>query len=194
MIASNVGGRADRAAPSAAWDRREIVERAVSAITGPVVALPRTELSGFRGHPLVKWLPQLSDRLANGPGPILDRPTLSLWESTECEAPSSPLEIVGFVSTARWRHAIESTRQLRGFGACCVLVTNRPSRLKLMEADYAGVYVILAAPDGTGEVLVHGSHSPSRPPRMIATRYWEERLFATALAAGYIRSDPRGHL
>jgi len=175
--------------PEATGGHLEILERAVGGIVGPVIALPVTELSGFRGHPLIRWSAALSDRLADGPGPILDRPTLSLWESAACShgAPPAPLQIVGFVSTAPWRHALPAARQLRGFGVGCVLTTTRPSPIKLLEADYAGVHVIHVDPRGAAQVLVHGDHVAWRQPRMVATRYWEERLLAHALAAGCVR-------
>jgi hypothetical protein len=180
------------APPAVAWERQEIVERAASSVVGPVVALPATELSGFRGHPLIRWLPQLRGRLDDGPGPMLDRPTLSLWESAGClyEAPASPLEIVGFVSTAPWRRALRAAGELRGFGAGCVLTATRPAGIKLLEADFAGVYVIHVDATGAAEVLVRGRRAPSRQPRMVATRYWEERLFAVALSAGCVRPPP----
>jgi hypothetical protein len=168
------------------------VERAVLSIVGPVVALPLTELSGFGGYPLIRWSETLSDRLANGHGPMLDRPTLSLWESPSgtAGAPPAPLTIVGFASAGCWPHALRAARQLRGFGAGCVLTSTRPSTIKLLEADYAGVHVIRLHPQGSAEVLVSGSRGALRPPRMVATRYWEERLLAHALTLGFLTLPP----
>lgn len=175
--------------PDTVEAQHELVKRAVGDLIGTVWVLPATELSGFRGYPLIRWSEALGDRLAHGAGPVLDRPTLARWESAariDC-TPSAPLQILGFVSTSPWRQAIRAARQLRGFGVGCVLTATRPSTIRLSEADYAGVYVIHVDPEGTAEVLVHGVRGDRRAPRMVATRYWEERLLAHALATGSIK-------
>ncbi|WP_319446118.1 MULTISPECIES: hypothetical protein [unclassified Mycobacterium] len=172
----------------------EVVERAVRTVRASAVVLPATDLSGFHGFPLIEWSAGLADRLRGGAGPMLDRATLSLWESwpsgVECAPPPAPLRILGFASTASWRHAVRATRALRGFGAGCVLTTTRPSVIRLSEADFAGVYVIQVSHDGANEVLVHGRGGIESASRMVATRYWEERLLAHALRVGAVRRPP----
>ena len=160
------------------------VRHAIRVVFGSGVVLPAAELSGFRGHSVVEWADTLNERLSRGAGPMLERPTLARWESTPASGqwvPAPPLRIRGFISTATWRHALRAARELRGFGAGCVVAATRPSLLELAEADLAGVYVIGAA----GGLLVRGRLNPS-PPRMVATRYWEERLLAHALSAGLL--------
>jgi hypothetical protein len=71
-----------------------------------------------------------------------------------------------------------------GTSAATVVVTTTTPRLfTLAAADVAGVYVVQVI-DRTATVLVHGS-VPARAHRvrMIATRYWEERMFAHALTS-----------
>lgn len=163
---------------------QDVAEATSEVLEG--VVLPLTELSGFRGYPVVRWDAGLSMRLESNVGPILDRPTLSLWEcwpsATRSTPPPAPLRIVGFVSTATWRHAIRATRELRGFGGTAIVCHRSPSHFRLSEADFSSVSVVTVA----GEVLVRGQPGGTRAPRMVATRYWEERLFAHALSAGVI--------
>lgn len=167
------------------------VERAVRTVVASAVALPATELSGFRGYPLIEWTDGLAIRMLSGIGPMLDRATLSLWESwpsgVESAPPPAPLRIVGFASTASWRSALRASSGLRGFGVSCVVTTTRPSAIKLAEADLAGVYVIYMEASGGAELLVHGSRGGRERPRMVATRFWEERLLAHALRVGAVR-------
>ncbi|SKG68561.1 Uncharacterised protein [Mycobacteroides abscessus subsp. bolletii] len=165
------------------------VAQAVRPILGGVV-LPFTELSGYRGYPIVQWNTGLNERLRAGLGPMLDRPTLSLWEcwptGSNSAPPAAPLRIVGFASTATWRHAMRATRALRGFGSTIMVCDRRPSPFRLAEADFSSVFVVTT----DGEVLVHGRSGSEHAPRMVATRYWEERLFAHALAVGAITPPP----
>jgi hypothetical protein len=168
-----------------------MVERAVHVVAGPAVVLPPTELSGFRGYPLVEWTDGLEERLRTRTGPVLDRATLTLWESwpsgVDCAPPPAPLRILGFASTASWRHALRACRELRGFGPTCVVTGTRPSRIRLAEADLCGVFVIEVFTDGE-QVLVHGRPGGQTGQRMVATRYWEERLFGHAMRVGALRS------
>lgn len=167
--------------------RFERVGRAVEAVLDTGSVLPPTELSGFHGHPIVEWAPDLADRLRQGLGPMLDRPTLSLWESWPSDVSSSPpappLKIVGFASTASWRHALRATRELRGFGTTIVVADAIPSPIRMADADVSGVYVVTANAEGV-RVVVRGRPVNDDGPRMVATRYWEERLLAHALAMG----------
>jgi hypothetical protein len=165
----------------------ERVERAVEVVLAGGSVLPRTELSGFHGYPIVEWSIGVADRLQHGFGPMLDRPTLSLWESwppgVDSAPPVSPLTIVGFASTASWQYAYRAARELRGFGATLVVTDTKPGPIRLADADISGVYVVTTNSDGA-HVLVHGRPSGGTAPRMVATRYWEERLLAHALATG----------
>lgn len=172
------------------WRRASAITYAVRSVVDGVV-LPMTELSGFRGYPVVQWdNAALAERLRTSVGPMLDRPTLSLWERWPAHVntgpPPSPLRIVGFASSATWRHAIRAARELRGFGATAVVCDRRPSQFRLAEADFGAVFVVTLG----GEVLVHGSAGSIDAPRMVATRYWEERLFAHALAVGATTPKP----
>lgn len=161
------------------------VARATTSVVQGVV-LPFTELSGFRGYPVVRWNASLAVRLESNTGPVLDRPTLSLWEcwpaGMRSTPPPSPLRIVGFVSTATWPHSIRATRELRGFGSTVIVCHRSPSLFRLSEADFSAVSVVTVG----GDVLVRGRPGDARTPRMVATRYWEERLFAHALMVGAI--------
>lgn len=165
------------------------VAQAVRPLLNGVV-LPFTELSGFRGYPIVQWNTSLNERLRAGLGPMLDRPTLSLWEcwpaGSNSKPPVPPLRIVGFASAATWRHAMRAAQALRGFGSTIVVCDRRPSPFRLAEADFGSVFVVTT----DGEVLVHGRSGGEHAPRMVATRYWEERLFAHALAVGAIKPPP----
>ena len=58
----------------------------------------------------------------------------------------------------------------------------RPTALSLTAADLADVSVVHTSHAGE-ELLVRGS-KVADPPRIVAVRYWEERLFAHALATG----------
>lgn len=203
MARSAAGGDAGRGAgqdelmltvahrvPEAAEPEETVtVAQAVRPLLDGVV-LPFTELSGFRGYPIVQWNTGLNARLRAGLGPMLDRPTLSLWEcwptGSNSAPPPAPLRIVGFASTATWRHAMRATQALRGFGSTIVVCDRRPSPFRLAEADFGSVFVVTT----DGEVLVHGRSGDEHAPRMVATRYWEERLFAHALAVGAITPPP----
>lgn len=167
-----------------------IVERAVREVVGSAVVLPLTELSAFRGYPLIEWTDGLDERLRSATGPMLDRATLALWESwpsgVYCAPPPAPLRILGFASTASWPHALRACRELRGFGYTCVVTTTRPSSIRLAEADLGGVYVVEVSIDSE-RMLVRGRPGGHAEPRMVATRYWEERLFAHGMRVGAVR-------
>ncbi len=81
---------------------------------------------------------------------------------------------------------MRAATELRGFGDTFVVVTHRPSPLRLTEADVAGVHVVMAG-ETAGEILVRGQRIRREPQqRMVATRYWEERLYAHALRMGML--------
>lgn len=163
-----------------------VVAAAELVIDAGLTVLPRTELSGIHGYPVVRWAAGVTDRLAAGEGPVLDSRTLSLWEFCPTDGPgappAAPLSIVGFVATGQWGRALYAASELRGFGETIVLTRRRPKALSLAAADLAGVNVVRTS-DAGEELLVRGS-KVADPPRIVAVRYWEERLFAHALATG----------
>lgn len=153
------------------------------------VVLPKTELSGHRGYAVVRCRAGLSDRLADGQSPMLDRATLSMWEMLAVAgglAPAAPLQIVGFIAAAgRWGRSLAAAAALRGFAETVVLTASRPTPLSLTAADFSNVTVVHGDSSGEIEVLLRGRRHVETP-RTVAVRYWEERLFAHALAAGTI--------
>lgn len=167
-----------------------VVSAAELVLGATVAVLPRTELSGLRGYPVVRWSPTVRKRIAAGEGPQLNSQILELWELCPAEGagapPESPLSIVGFVATGQWKRALYVACELRGFGETIVLTPRRPTALSLTAADMAGVSVVHTSSAGE-ELLVRGSKVVD-PPRIVAVRYWEECLFADALAAGLLRT------
>lgn len=163
---------------------------ATAAMAFPgAVALPKTELSGYRGYAVVRWRTGLSERLADDEPPMLDRAALSMWEmliAAGGHAPASPVQIVGFISAAgRWGRSLSAAVALRGFAETIVLTTSRPTTLSLTAADLSSVTVAYAGASGEIEMLVRGRRH-AETPRTVAVRYWEERLFAHALATGTV--------
>lgn len=173
------------------------IQRAVETVLPDGVALPATELSGYRGYPIIQWSEGTRSRLKHGPEPMLDRPTLSLWESWPCgvdhQPPAAPLCIVGFASTATWPHAVRAAAELRGFGDTFVVTAKKPNTLRLTEADVACVGVVHVT-DTDAQLLVRGHRVPAENHRRtVGTRYWEERLFAHALTTGATAFLPERH-
>ena len=194
-----------------------VVAAAELVLDSSVSVLPRTELSGLRGYPVVRWSSTVAERMSSGAGPMLDAQVLELWEMCPAEGagggpggpggagggggpaggggagwggpaagagapPAAPLSIVGFVATGQWKRALYVASELRGFGETVVLTERRPTALSLTAADLADVSVVHTSHAGE-ELLVRGS-KVADPPRIVAVRYWEERLFAHALATG----------
>lgn len=172
---------------AAGLDRRR-VQQAVDAAGWDGIVLPYGKLSDFQGFPVIAWGEGARERLRFGPGPVLVREALTLWEGWPLGVcgppPPSPLRIVGFVSVATWRPALHAACELAGKGAMMILTPRRPSPLRLCEADYAGVHVVHVGDDGECEVLVTGRSGPiATAQRTSNIRYWEENLFAHALAS-----------
>lgn len=68
-------------------------------------------------------------------------------------------------------------------GSMMILTPKRPSTLALTAADYCGTHVVQLSADGAGEVLVRGRTGPVETAgRTTNIRFWEESLFAHALA------------
>ena len=173
-------------APPADLVDAAVVTAAELVLDSSVSVLPRTELSGLRGYPVVRWSSTVAERMSAGAGPMLDAQVLELWEMCPAEGagtpPAAPLSIVGFIATGQWKRALYVASELRGFGETVVLTERRPTALSLTAADLAGVSVVHTSHAGE-ELLVRGS-KVADPPRIVAVRYWEERLFAHALATG----------
>lgn len=165
----------------------------IACWTGTV--LPMVRFSRFLGYPVISWTGHADKRLHQGWGPELDRSTLSLWEAWPDEIPHPPPEpavrIIGFVSAATWRPGMQAARELCGYGAGMVFTRHTPSALRLAEADLAGVWVVRGWPSGEVAVLVRGRPGrASTARRVVATRYWEEFLFAHALKHGLVPICP----
>lgn len=166
---------------------RDDVQLAVDTAGWNGIVLPYTHLSTYLGFPVISWNEGVRERFRFGPGPVFVRQALSLWEhwplGVSTLPPPSPLRIVGFVSVSTWRPAFRAVCELAGKGALMILTPQRPSPLRLCDADYAGVHVVQFADGGSCEVLVKGRMGPIESARRTTNiRYWEERLFAHALA------------
>lgn len=165
-----------------------VAETAAVVFPGSVV-LPKSELSGYRGYSVVRWRNGLSERMAEQEPPMLDRATLSLWEVMLAgggSAPASAVQIVGFIAAGgRWGRDLEAATALRGFAQTVVLTSSRPTPVSLTAADFVDVTVARSTGTGTVELLVRGRRRADTP-RDVAVRYWEERLFAHALATGTV--------
>lgn len=164
------------------------VQQAVETAGWEGVVLPYGRLSDYQGFPVIAWAEGVRERFRFGPGPVLARQALTLWEGwplgVSSLPPPSPLRIVGFVSVATWRPAFRAACELAGKGATMILTPQRPSPLRLCEADYAGVHVVQVGTDGGCEVVVTGRPGPiATAQRTSNIRYWEESLFAHALAS-----------
>ncbi|WP_288338297.1 hypothetical protein [uncultured Gordonia sp.] len=165
-----------------------VAETAAVVFPGAVV-LPKAELSGYRGYSVVRWRHGLSERMAAQEPPMLDRATLSLWEMMLAGggcAPASAVQIVGFIAAGgRWGRNLEAATALRGFAQTVVLTSSHPTAVSLTAADFVDVTVARSTAAGEVELLVRGRRRAGAP-RDVAVRYWEERLFAHALAVGAI--------
>lgn len=113
---------------------------------------------------MVEVLPTAADRVRAGAGPELDRLTLAMWESWPPDLgqlpPGRPVRIVGFVPEGRWRDAVSTAAQLCGYGASVLVRRSVPARVRLAEADYYGITVIVVAPHGSPSVAVMGRTGP----------------------------------
>lgn len=163
------------------------VQQAVTAAGWPGVALPAADILGSVVVPVVSFT-GARQRVTADQEPMLDLEILDTWEvmPTE-ETPAAPLQIVGFVATARrWRTAVEQVRSLAGLGAGLVVTTRRPSTLSMLDADASGIWVVGAPPaEPLPRLWVTGRTGPAATARRVtATRMMEEALFAHSLDNG----------
>lgn len=154
------------------------VEQAVAAAGWRGVALPRTRVSGYLVYPVVQvdaagWLARIDG------GPVLDRAELARGVYP------SPLRITGFVSTARFRRALQALEWLAGYGPGLVLVDGvyPPATLKVCEADLYDVSLAWRSSDGPVRLILRGPDTPApgTDGASVAMRVKEEALFAHAL-------------
>lgn len=175
-----------------------MVAAAVSVVAWRGLVLGPTRLSGRLVQPVVEVLPAGLDRVSAGVGPELDRSTLAMWESWTDEMgaspPGRPLRIVGFVAAGTWRCAVTTAAWLAGYGASLVVCRSVPTSVRLSEADYRGITVVVVDEHLSAWVAVGGRSGPApSAERTVAVRYREEYLFAEALSQGRLstRSSPR---
>lgn len=159
------------------------------------IVLPAQRVSSFRVFPVVEWLPEAAARLDAGQEAQLDATVLSMWESWPSEdtgqPPSPPLRVEGFVLPHRWRSALNAASSLTGYGKVMALTgangETACGRVRLMEADLAGLTVVHAAEGG---VDVHVRGRAGRHPRArrsVSDRYFEELFFAKACTVPAMR-------
>jgi hypothetical protein len=159
---------------------------------GDVVVLGSTRLSGRRVRPVVRLLPAARTRLASGGAPELERSTLVLWECWPRDLggvppPGRPVEIVGFVTEGRWRTVVGTAGQLAGYGPTLVVRRAVPSRVRLAEADYYGIAVVVLDEADQATVVLLGRVGPvAGAERTVALRHREETLFAQLIDEGYL--------
>jgi hypothetical protein len=163
------------------------VVAAVSAAGWPGRVLPQRRVWDVLVYPVVEFdQTTAAQRLANGDGPEMSLWTLGLWQhwpaETQWQPPVCPVRVVGVVSDAPWRRAVDRVRQLEGLGAGLV-VTRRPSQWNLLEADASEVWVCRVRP-GASEILVRGRSGPV--PTAVHTTH--ERKVSEQLFAELIRS------
>jgi hypothetical protein len=166
-----------------------MVAAAMSVVAWRGLLLGPTRLSGRLVQPVVEILPAGLDRVSAGVGPELDRSTLARWESWPGEMgtspPGRPLEIVGFVAAGTWRCAVTTSAWLAGYGASVIVCRSVPTSVRLSEADYWGITVVVVDEQLSARVVVHGRSGPApSAARTVALRYREEYLFAEALSQG----------
>ena len=163
------------------------VVAAVGAAGWPGRVLPQRRVWGLLVYPVVEFdQTTAAARLANGDGPEMSLWTLGLWQhwpaETTWQPPVCPVRVVGVVSDAPWRRAVDRVRQLGGLGAGLV-VSRRPSQWNLLEADASGVWVCRVRPGGC-DVVVRGRSGPV--PTAVPTTH--ERKVNEQFFAELIRS------
>lgn len=159
------------------------VLKAVASAGWPGTVLPRTRLSDHLVYPVVKVLPAAQERIRLGQLPELHYPMVALWEAwpawLDGKPPAPAVEMVGFVSEAPWRRALDALDRLACFGAGLILRRSAPTALRSSEADLYGLGVVTVssgADDAT--VVVHERSGPvPTASRTAEVRYREEMLF-----------------
>jgi hypothetical protein len=180
------GTRASGSATAPGW--ADVVDAAVGGMW-PGIVLEPMRLAGRLVRPVVQALPAATDRIRVGVGPELDRSTLALWECWPADMgelpPPRPVRIVGFVAEGRWRVAVSTAAQLCGYGASVLVRRSVPARVRLAEADYHGITVIVVGSENPPSVAVAGRTGPvPGAERTVAVRHLEEKLFAQLLSQG----------
>lgn len=185
-LGTAAGTRTSGSVTALGWP--DVVDAAVERVW-PGVVLGSMRVAGRLVRPVVQALPAAADRIRTGAGPELDRSTLAMWESWPADMgelpPPRPVRIVGFVVEGRWRAAVSTAAQLGGYGASALVRRSAPARVRLAEADYHGITVIVAGTQGAPSVVVAGRTGPvPGAERTVAVRHLEEKLFAQLLSGG----------
>lgn len=173
------------------------VTKAVAASGWAGTVLPQTRMSDHLVYPVVQVLPAAHERIRLGQYPQLHYPTVALWERwptwLDGAPPSPAVEIVGFVTEAPWRRALNALDRLSCFGACMMLRHSKPTALRRSEADLYGFGVVTVASDeADATVIVRGRSGPvPTASRTDEVRYREEVLFRRLLEQG-IDAAPSG--
>jgi hypothetical protein len=166
----------------------DTVAAAVSTVwSGALMA--RTRISGRLVRPVVEVLPAALDRVRVGMGAELQRSTLALWESWPADMgqlpPGRPLRIVGFVAERRWHEALSTAGELCGYAPSLLVRRTVPSQVRLAEADYHGITVVVVRAEGAPRIVVAGRLGPvAGAERTVALRQHEEQLFAELISQG----------
>jgi hypothetical protein len=171
----------------------DVADAAVERVW-PGIVLGSMRVAGRLVRPVVQVLPAAAERMGVGAGPELDRSTLAMWESWPAGMgelpPPRPVRIVGFVVEGRWRAAVSTATQLCGYGASVLVRRSVPARVRLAEADYHGITVIVAGTGSAPSVVVAGRTGPvPGAERTVAVRHLEEKLFAQLLSGGLLSPD-----
>lgn len=181
------------------------VSNAVAAAGWPGVALWRTRMSDHLVYPVVEVLPAAHERVRLGQGPQLHYPTVALWEEwpdwLDGAPPARAVGIVGVVTEAPWRRALDALDRLACFGAGLILRRSAPTALRSSEADLYGFGIVAVASDeADASVAVHGRPGPvPTASRTAEVRYREELLFERLLqqqsvdGAGDLTARRAGH-
>jgi hypothetical protein len=185
------GTRVSGSATAHGW--ADVVDAAVGVVWPGIVLAPM-RVAGRLVRPVVQALPAITDRIRVGSGPELDRSLLALWESWPSDMgelpPPRPVRIVGFVAEGRWGAAVSTAAQLCGYGASALVRRSLPARVRLAEADYHGITVIVIGSGDPPSVVVAGRTGPvPGAERTVAVRHLEEKLFAQLLSQGRLSAD-----
>lgn len=164
---------------------QDLVCRAVAGVWRGIL-LPPMRVSERWVRPVVRVLPAAAARLEAGAGPELDRSTLALWESWPDgmgdPPPAPPVRIVGFVAEGRWGQAVLTATHLCGYAPSLVVRRSRPPEIRLAEADFHGITVVVVRANGEPTVAVRGRSGPvPGAERTVAVRLLEEQMFAQLL-------------
>lgn len=125
-----------------------------------------------------------------------DPDMLALWEFGG-GFPPSPVRLAGVVvPVARSaRQALRVAADWRGFGPTALLLAGAVAGDDLLlEADYAGVWVVARTTSGGVRVVQEGAASASAARRTTTDRWVEEHLYARLLGGGVLGAETAGRL